>query len=223
MVRFRQVEGTGFDRESWEIEVLQMGADVRVRGSVRTGGNAIPIYRPMDAAEFRELWQWLRAFPLDRYQVRVDETAPEAPWTKSLEVDVVLGPEERWISRNTWTRPLLPDDWVRGVEARLHGLVLDLAEAEMDRLRAQPPAGGVPPPGPLGGGLPGSGLPGGTPPGGPAVGSPGDEAPLSPGEAQEILRRAREAIGATGDPGAGGASSGGGSSGGGGDPGDSGE
>ena len=138
LVRFREVKGEGFSRESWEIEVLQLGGDVRVNGSFRSGGSVIPIFRPMSSDEYAEFWRWIGAYPLDRHQVLVDESAPEAEWTKTLEVDVVLGPRRRWLSKNTWTHPLAEDEFVRDIENRLHTMVLDLAETEIDRVDAPP-------------------------------------------------------------------------------------
>ncbi len=134
MVRFSETSGTGFAREGWELEILQMGEDVRVQGSFRHGNTAVPIYRPMGPIDYSELWDWLSEFPLDSHQVQVDETVADADWKKSLEIDVVLGQSDRWISRNTWTRPLAPGEPVREIEARLHDMILDLAEEEVARM-----------------------------------------------------------------------------------------
>ncbi len=133
MVRFEAVKGTGSTRESWEIEVLQMGDDVRVRGSVRTGPRTIPVLHTMTPGEYVEFWQWLARFPYDRARLVEDETAPATDWRKTLQVDVVLGPEERRQSRNTWTRPLVEATWVDEMEHRLHDMTLNLAEIELTR------------------------------------------------------------------------------------------
>jgi hypothetical protein len=146
MVRFRERRGEGFSRESWEIEVLQMGGEVRVSGSLRTGSTIVPIYKPMTSPEYSEFWHWLAAYPLDRHQVRIDESASEADWRKTFEVDVVLGPRERWLTKNTWSHPLAPGEFVREIENRLHDMVLDLAETEVERLEAT--GGEVPAPAP---------------------------------------------------------------------------
>jgi hypothetical protein len=138
LVRFQEVTGSGFSRESWELEVLQMGSDVRVRGTVRTAGASVPVYRPMDAAEFAEFWGWIRAYPLDGYRVKEDPEAPAPGWRKRLKVDVVLGPEDRWLSNNEWTRTPVDAAWLASIEDRLHLLMLDLAEAELDRRSESP-------------------------------------------------------------------------------------
>ena len=138
MVRFREVRGFGSSRASWELEVLQLAGDVRVRGSIRTGGSSIPILHEMEPEEFLEFWEWLKPFPVDRVQLEADETRPEEGWRKSLDVDVVLDDETRLVSRNTWTRPLLGAEWVADVENRLHAMALDLADSEMDRLESEP-------------------------------------------------------------------------------------
>jgi hypothetical protein len=132
LVRFRTTSGTGLSKEGWEIEVLQMGGEVRVRGAVRTAGASVPIYRVMDSAEYLDFWQWLSAFPLDRHRVEEDPSAPPTEWRKSLEVDVVLGPERRLLAENEWTRPLLFPAWLMELEDRLHLLVLDYANEALD-------------------------------------------------------------------------------------------
>ena len=133
MLRFAEVKGEGSARESWEVEVLQMGGEVRVRGSVRTGGIAVPVYDVMQPEDYVEFWSWLRSFPVDRAQLVEDESFPETDWRKSLQVDVVLDEQTRWRSRNSWKRPLLGTPWVDRVETRLHDLALNLAYREVDR------------------------------------------------------------------------------------------
>lgn len=159
MVRFRNVRGVGSERESWELEILQLGSDVRVRGAIRTAGTSIPIFHAMEPQEYVEFWQWLEQFPVDRARFSQDETQAEPGWRKSFDVDVVLNNETRLVSRNKWTRPLLDAAWVEDVEGRLHTMALNLAHAELDRMEsgaaADVPAAGAPPAGgslePLGG------------------------------------------------------------------------
>lgn len=133
MVRFQEVKGQGFSRESWELEVLQMGGDVRLRGAIRTGGASVPILDVMTPDEYQQFWEWLRSFPLDRARPAEDPAAAPADWRKTLQVDVVLDEETRWKSRTTWTRPLADAPWVASIEARLHDLALDLANREVQR------------------------------------------------------------------------------------------
>jgi hypothetical protein len=146
MIRFREVRSEGFERESWELEVLQMGDDIRLRGSIRTAGSSVPIYQRMGSTEFSKLWTWLERFPLDGHRVAVRETVPEEDWEKTFELDVVLGPDRRLLCRNTWTRPLQETDWVRLVEDHLHAMTLSLAEKEVGRMESEPEA--VPTPAP---------------------------------------------------------------------------
>jgi hypothetical protein len=132
-LRFEQVEGNGFSREGWDLEILQVGGDVRVRGGVRTAGSYVPVFRPMDPAEFAEIWQWLSAFPLDRFRVTEDTAAAAPGWRKSLRYDAVLGPDRRELSESEWTRPPVDAPWVQAIEDRLHLMVLDLAGRELDK------------------------------------------------------------------------------------------
>lgn len=141
LVRFEDVRGKGLSRESWEIEILQMGEEIRVRGSVKSPGSSIPIYRSMSQNEYAQFWGWLQNFPLDRYQVEEDPDAAEEGWRKTLHVDVVLGPEKRLRSESRWTRPLLDAAWLQELEDRLHLMALDFAEEEVDRLMSAPPDG----------------------------------------------------------------------------------
>jgi len=149
LVRFQEVTGTGFSRESWEIEVLQMGSDVRIRGSLRTGGTSVALYRPMDRGEFVRFWEWIRKFPLDRFQVKEDPDAAPPGWRKRLKYDAVLGPSDRQLSENEWSRPPVGAPWLQEIEDHLHVLALDLAEqevrsAEGDTGSAAEPPGGAP-------------------------------------------------------------------------------
>jgi hypothetical protein len=131
LVRFERVSGTGFSRQGWELEVLQMGSDIRVRGSIREQGTTVPVFRPMDAAEFAEFWSWIKGFPLDGFQVRADQAAPESGWRKRLKFDAVVGTDRRMLSDNEWTHPALDAHWLDEIENRLHSMVVELAEREL--------------------------------------------------------------------------------------------
>lgn len=133
MLRFSEVKGSGSAREGWELEVLQMGSDVRVRGAVRTGGATLPVFHVMEPEDYLELWTWLRELPIDRARLIENESAPTTDWKKSLHVDVVLDEQTRWKSRNSWRRPLRGAVWVDQVETRLHDMALTLADRELDR------------------------------------------------------------------------------------------
>jgi len=134
MVRFQEVEGAGLSRESWEVEVLQLGGDVRIRGALRTGGLSVPILSTMSPQEYLDFWTWLRSFPLDRERPVEDPAADPEGWRKTFAVDVVLDENTRWKSRTAWTRPLgASSAWVGQIENRLHGLALDLANKEVAR------------------------------------------------------------------------------------------
>lgn len=142
MVRFQEVKGEGFSRESWEIEVLQMGGDVRLRGAIRTGGTSVPILDVMTTQDYVEFWDWLKTFPLDKARPAEDPAAPKAEWRKTLSVDVVLDEETRWKSRTVWTRPLQNAPWVASIEQRLHDLALKLANREVERQEREAATGG---------------------------------------------------------------------------------
>ena len=145
LIRFENVHGEGMARESWEIEVLQMGADVHLRGSLRTAGVSVPVFRPLSPVEYDAFWEWVSGFPLA--DLRVQEGAVEfvAPWRKTFEIDVVL-PDQRIRSRNRWTRPLDGVDWVTEVESHLHQMLLDCVDEELSRQR-EAPAGSTQVPG----------------------------------------------------------------------------
>jgi hypothetical protein len=134
-LRLEQVQGPGFSRESWDLEVLQVGSDVRVRGGVRTAGSYVPVFRAMDPAEFEELWRWLQAFPLDGFRVTEDTTAAPEGWRKTLRYDAVLDADRRELSDSRWTRPPAGDAWVQGIEDRLHLMVLELAGRELEQMK----------------------------------------------------------------------------------------
>jgi hypothetical protein len=129
-IRFESVTGTGLHRTGWELEVLQMGSDIRVQGGVREDGFAVPVFRAMDTEEFAAFWDWVREFPLDRLRVVEDASATETGWRKRLRYDVVLGPETRHLSRNEWTRTPAGLPWLAEVEETLHRMVQDLAATE---------------------------------------------------------------------------------------------
>lgn len=146
LLRFEHAEGTGFSRESWELEVLQMGSDVRVRGGVRTAGSYVPVFRTMSSAEFAEFWQWVRGFPLDGNEVVEDPEAPATGWRKRLKYDAVLGADRRELCDSEWTRRPTGAPWLQVIEDRLHLMVLDAADAEVARARSEA-SGPVPPQG----------------------------------------------------------------------------
>jgi len=137
LVRFRETKGSGFDREGWELEVLQMGSDVVIRGNVRTEGTAIPIYRPLPPGEYAELWNWLRTLPFEGWEPDPSETAGRAEWRKSLDVDIVLSVDRRTVLHRRWERPLVGSAWVSDLETRFHSLALDLAREELARQRIE--------------------------------------------------------------------------------------
>jgi len=138
LVRFETVSGTALEREGWEIEILQMGPEIRVRGAVRTLGASAPIFRVMTEAEYADFWHWLSGFPIDRSRVEQDLAAPQAGWRKTCKVDVVLGTEKRIVSENRWTRPLIGPPWMQQVEDRLHLMALDFAEAGLGQPSPSP-------------------------------------------------------------------------------------
>lgn len=125
MVRFQEVRGTGFPRQGWEIELLQLGGDVRLRGAIRSGEQPAPVFGVLPADEYVELWSWLAGLPLDHFQVVQDSTAADPGWKRTLEVDVVLGPDRRILSRNTWSRPAVGAPWLDELEQRLHRLATE--------------------------------------------------------------------------------------------------
>jgi hypothetical protein len=131
LVRYEIASGSGLAREGWELEVLQMGSDIRVRGTVRRPSSAVPIFRPMGEVEFAEFWYGIRQFPLDGYRVRTDPSAPEPGWRTRLKFDAVVGVDRRLLCDNEWTRPPLDAPWVQQIEERLHGMVAELAEREV--------------------------------------------------------------------------------------------
>ena len=139
-LRFEHVEGTGFSREGWDLEILQLGSDIRLRGGVRSAGSYVPVFRVMSSSEFAEIWEWVRAFPLDGLRVKEDPAADPPGWRKTLRYDAVLGTDRRELSDNRWTRPLTDAAWVTAIEDRLHLMVLELAGRELDLAEKMPPA-----------------------------------------------------------------------------------
>jgi hypothetical protein len=129
MVRFVASRGTGFTREAWEIEILQLGGDVRLRGSLRAAADVVPVFGTLSEPEYVELWQWLAGLPLDGYRVVEDSTAAGDGWARRLEVDIVVGPERRILSRNAWNRPALQAPWLSELEGALHALAVEHAVA----------------------------------------------------------------------------------------------
>lgn len=137
MVSFRSRRGTGLSREGWELQVLQMGSDIRLRGELRLEGRVVPIYSSMPRSDYDRFWGWLRDQPYAEWQPRENASAPESQWERRLEIDVVHDGETREKVKGEWKRPLLGDEWVGGLEARLNTIVLDLAEREIARQRAE--------------------------------------------------------------------------------------
>ncbi len=137
MIRFQATRGAGFSREGWELEMLQLGSDVRLRGSLRSAGKIVPVYGAMDEAEYADFWSWVAGLPLDQYQVAEDSTAASDGWSKKLEVDIVVGPERRIVSRNSWTRNPKDAAWLAELESTMHALATEHA-APADTTSAQP-------------------------------------------------------------------------------------
>jgi hypothetical protein len=122
MIRFQATQGSGFARESWELEVLQLGGEARLNGSMRTPTRAVPVIGTLAADEWAGLWSEVAAMPLDGWRVEEDTTVAPAGWTKRLDVDIVLGPDRRIISRNSWQRPPRGAPWLDELEGRLRAL-----------------------------------------------------------------------------------------------------
>jgi hypothetical protein len=125
MVHFQAAKGTGFSREGWELEILQLGGDVRLEGSIRSGAEAGPVYGKLSEAEYAELYAWLSGLPLTGFHVQEDSTVADEGWKKSLDVDIVLGPDRRILSRNKWTRRAAGAPWLDELEQRLHRIALE--------------------------------------------------------------------------------------------------
>lgn len=119
MVRFEERRGPILAREGWELEVLQVGGDARLRGSLRSPASVIPVAGTLTPAELADLWAELQALPLDGFRVQEDTTAAEEGWIKRLDVDIVLGPQRRIRSRNAWTRPPVGAPWLEDLESLL--------------------------------------------------------------------------------------------------------
>lgn len=138
MVRFEERSGPILEREGWELEILQLGGDARLRGSLRSPASVIPVAGVLTPAEFADLWAELQALPLDGFQVEMDSTVAEAGWIKRLDVDIVLGTERRIRCRNAWTRPPVGAPWLADLESLLLAMATEHAAA------ATPPASSVP-------------------------------------------------------------------------------
>jgi hypothetical protein len=130
MVRFQAARGTGFAREAWEVEILQLGPDVRLRGSLRRGTDVVPVLGSLDEVSYLDLWQWLAGLPLDGFRVVEDSSAAGDGWTRRLEVDIVLGPERRVRSRNAWQRPPRDATWLSELEGTMHALAVEHAASQ---------------------------------------------------------------------------------------------
>ena len=136
MIRFETRSGTALAREGWELEVLQLGGDARLRGSLRTPDSVIPVGGALTPAEFADLWADVQAMPLDRYRVQEDSTAAAEGWTKRLDVDIVLGPDRRILSRNAWSYPPVGAPWLDELEGLLHALAVEHATIAGTRSKA---------------------------------------------------------------------------------------
>ena len=125
MVHFREVRGSGFSRETFDVEVLQLGSDIRLRGSVRSAARSVPLGGTLTDEEWTDLWDRLAGLPLDGLRVREDTTAADEGWSKQLEVDIVLGSRRRILSRNAWSRPPLGTPWLADLEHHLRALAAE--------------------------------------------------------------------------------------------------
>lgn len=130
MVRFEERRGPILEREGWELEILQLGGDARLRGSLRTPASVTPVAGTLTPEEFADLWAELQALPLDGFRVAVDSTVAEAGWIKRLDVDIVLGADRRIRSRNAWTRPPVGAPWLADLESLLLAVATEHAAAE---------------------------------------------------------------------------------------------
>jgi hypothetical protein len=137
MIRFEAHRGAGFSREGWELEMLQLGSDVRLRGSIRSAGQISPVYGSLEEAEYADLWSWIAGLPLDRFRVTEDSTAADDGWTRRLEVDIVVGPERRIVSRNEWRRKASGAPWLLELESAMQALATEHA-APTDSVPHQP-------------------------------------------------------------------------------------
>jgi hypothetical protein len=125
MIHFQAAKGTGFAREGWELELLQLGGDVRLEGSIRSGAQAGPVYGKLSEPEYAELYAWISGLPLAGFHAQDDSTVADEGWKKSLDVDIVLGPDRRIVSRNRWTRRPAGAPWLDELEERLHRIALE--------------------------------------------------------------------------------------------------
>ncbi|MFN8177493.1 MAG: hypothetical protein U0167_06185 [bacterium] len=125
MIHYQAAKGTGFAREGWELEILQLGGDVRLEGSIRSGAQAGPVYGKLSEPEYAELYAWISGLPLAGFHVQEDSTAADEGWRKSLDVDIVLGPDRRILARNKWTRRAAGAPWLDELEQRLHRIALE--------------------------------------------------------------------------------------------------
>lgn len=130
MVRFEERRGPILEREGWELEILALGGDARLRGSVRSPATVRPVAGTLTPEEFADLWAELSALPLDGFRVEVDSTVAEAGWIKRLDVDIVLGADRRIRSRNAWTRPPVGAAWLADLESLLLAVATEHVAAE---------------------------------------------------------------------------------------------
>ncbi len=138
-IRFQEIRGRGLDRSGWDIRILQVGQETWLQGSMRQHGLSVPVKEQFATDRFHDLWLWLRQFPLDSLRVEVDPDAPEQPWRKSLEIDVVLQDDQRLRSQNEWTKEPIGSPALGRIEEKLRLLLLESTDRELRRLAAQSP------------------------------------------------------------------------------------
>ena len=138
-IRFQDIQGRGLEREGWDIRILQVGREIWLEGSMRQHGLSVPVKEQFAMDRFHDLWLWLRQFPLDSLRVNVDPEAPEQPWRKRLEIDVVLRDDQRLRSQNEWTKEPVGSPALARIEEKLRLLLLESTDRELRRLATQPP------------------------------------------------------------------------------------
>jgi hypothetical protein len=138
-IRFQEIRGRGLERAGWDIRILQVGQETWLEGSMRQHGLSVPVKEQFATDRFHDLWLWLRQFPLDSLRVQVDPDAPEQPWRKRLEIDVVLKDDQRLRSQNEWTKEPNGSPALRRIEEKLRLLLVESTDRELRRLAAEFP------------------------------------------------------------------------------------
>ena len=141
-IRFQEIRGRGLERSGWDIRILQVGQETWLEGSTRQRGLSVPVKEQFATDRFHDLWLWLRQFPLDSLRVEVDPDAPEQPWRKRLEIDVVLQDDQRLRSQNEWTKEPIGSPALRRIEEKLRLLLAESTDRELRRLGGQSPDSG---------------------------------------------------------------------------------